>query len=238
MKIDKDLCTGCEACHPYCTVGAIKTAEWEGEEKSDVDQVLCVECGLCLRAEICPVDAIYRPELAWPRILREHFSNPLTQHPVTALPGRGTEEIKTNDVTGRLKPGFAGMAVEMGRPGVGSTFRDLEKVSKALGKLGVRFEPENPITTIMVDEKTGKLKDEILDERFLSGIIEFSVEMDRIKDVLAALREVSTRIDTVFTLDLACRVGEDGSVPTVKIAEECGFAPRPNTKTNVGLGRK
>ncbi|MCJ7595397.1 MAG: 4Fe-4S dicluster domain-containing protein [Desulfobacterales bacterium] len=237
MKIDKDVCTGCEACHPYCTVGAIKTAEWEGEEKSDVDQVLCVECGLCLRAEICPVDAIYRPELPWPRILREHFSNPLTQHPVTALPGRGTEEIKTNDVTGRLKPGFAGMAVEMGRPGVGSTFRDLEKVSKALGKLGVRFEPENPITTIMVDEKTGKLKDEILDERFLSGIIEFSVEMDRIKDVLATLREVSTRIDTVFTLDLACRVGEDGSVPTVKVAEECGFTPRPNTKTNVGLGR-
>ena len=174
MKIDKDLCTGCEACHPYCTVGAIKTAEWEGEEKSDVDQVLCVECGLCLRAEICPVDAIYRPDLAWPRILREHFSNPLTQHPVTALPGRGTEEIKTNDVTGRLKPGFAGMAVEMGRPGVGSTFRDLEKVSKTLGKLGVRFEPENPITTIMVDEKTGKLKDEILDERFLSGIGLFS----------------------------------------------------------------
>jgi len=238
MKIDKDVCTGCEACHPYCTVGAIRTVAWMGEEKSEVDQDLCVECGLCLRAEICPVNAIYRPDLAWPRILREHFSNPLTQHPLTALPGRGTEEIKTNDVTNRLKPGFAGLAVEMGRPGVGSTFRDLEKVSKALARVGVRFEPENPVTTIMEDQKTGKLKDEILAERFLSGIIEFSVEMGRLKEVLETLRDVSTRIDTVFTLDLACRVGEDGSFPTVKIAEECGFAPRPNTKTNVGLGRR
>lgn len=238
MKIDKDSCTGCGACVPFCTVGAIRLVPWEGQERSDVDQDLCVECGVCLRAEICPADAIYRPDLAWPRTLREHFSNPTTQHPVTAIGGRGTEEIKTNDVTDRLKPGYAGVAVEMGRPGMGSTFRDLEKVLMALAERRVRFEPENPISALMKDEKTGKLKDEVLDERVLSGIIEFSVEMDRLKEVLLVLKEVSTRIDTVFSLDLACRVGEDGSIPTLRVAEECGFAPRPNTKTNVGLGRR
>ena len=42
MKIDKHACTGCEACRPYCTVGAIKTVEWGSEGKSEVDQVLCV----------------------------------------------------------------------------------------------------------------------------------------------------------------------------------------------------
>jgi|MudIll2142460700_1097286.scaffolds.fasta_scaffold123585_1 NAD-dependent dihydropyrimidine dehydrogenase PreA subunit len=238
MKIDKDTCTGCGNCLPFCTVGAISLVDWEGTERGDVYQDLCVECGVCLRAEICPMDAIYRPDLGWPRLLREHFSNPTTQHPVTAIGGRGTEEIKTNDVTDRLKPGYAGVAVEMGRPGVGSTLRDLEKVSMALAKLGVGFEPENPVLALMVDQKTGKLKDEVLDERVLSAIIEFSVEMDRLKDVLLVLKEVSTRIDTVFSLDLASRVGEDGSIPTVRVAEECGFTPRPNTKTNVGLGRR
>jgi len=237
MNIDKELCIGCEECIPYCTVGAIKTVEWEDETKSEVDQDECVECGVCMRAEVCPVDAFTMPELEWPRVLRAHFSNPLIPHPSTSIGGRGTEEIKTNDVTNRLMPGYAGIAVEMGRPGIATRLADLETVAMALAKLGVSFEPENPVAAIMVDEKTGKLKDEVLDERVLSGIIEFGCEIGQLEEVLKTLKEAATRIDSVFTLDLACRVGEDGSVPTVAIAEECGFAPRPNTKTNVGLGR-
>ena len=237
MNIDKELCIGCEECIPYCTVGAIRTVEWEGETRSEVDQDECVECGVCMRAEVCPVDAFDMPELEWPRVLRAHFSNPLIRHPATQIGGRGTEEIKTNDVTDRLKPGYAGIAVEMGRPGVATRFADLETVAMALAELGVGFEPENPVAAIMVDPKTGKLKDDVLNERVLSGIIEFGCKIEQLKEVLGVLKDVSSKIDTVFTLDLACRVGEDGSVPTVAIAKECGFNPRVNTKTNVGLGR-
>jgi Pyruvate/2-oxoacid:ferredoxin oxidoreductase delta subunit len=239
MKIDKEKCVGCEACHPYCPVGAITTVEWERTLVSEVSQDECLECGACLSAEVCPTDAIYMPELGWPRSIRAMFSNPLTPHSSSEKlrMGRGTEEMKTNDVTGRFRRGEAGVSVEVGRPGVGSTFRDLEKVSMAVANFGVEFEPDNPVTSLIVDKKVGKINEEILDEKILSAVIEFKVKHDQLKGVLRVLKDVSAKIDTVFSVGLISRVNEDGTIPTVSIAREAGFFPRPNTKTNVGLGR-
>lgn len=237
MKIDKDACIGCEACHPYCPVNAIAGVDMEGRWVSDINQDECVECGVCLRAEVCPTDAIRMPELDWPRSIRAHFSNPLTEHPSTKLEGRGTEEMKTNDVTGRFRAGMAGVAVEMGRPGLGTTFRDLQTVCMALAEVGVEFEPENPVTSLITDKKTGKVKDEILSEKVLSAIVEFSVRNDRLGEALKALKGVAPRIDTVFSLCLISRVDTDGTDPVASIAAKAGFVPRPNTKTNMGLGR-
>ena len=237
MKIDKELCIGCEACHPYCPVQAIVPVQMENEPVSEIIQDKCVECGVCLRAAVCPTDAIFMPELQWPRAVRALFSNPLTTHPSTKLEGRGTEEMKTNDVTGRFRKGLAGIGIEMGRPAVGTSFRDLQTVAMALATIGVEFEPANPTTAIMEDPATGRIQKEILDEKVLSAIIEFTVENHKLKDALAALKEVSSKIDTVFSLCLISRVDDDGTIPTVAIAKDAGFELRPNTKTNVGLGR-
>jgi Pyruvate/2-oxoacid:ferredoxin oxidoreductase delta subunit len=238
MQIDKEKCIGCEECHPYCPVGAITSVECEGGSVSEIDQVACVECGCCHeRSSICPVDAIYMPKLEWPRSIREPFSNPHVAHPSTTGQGRGTEEMKTNDVTGRFPFGFAGVAVEMGRPGVGTSFRDLQTVAMAIARLGVEFEPANPVTELMADQKAGKIREEVLDERVLSAILEFKIKIDKLREVLVTIRDVSMKIDTVFSLDLISRVNPDGSTPVLAIAKEAGFSPRPNTKTNVGLGR-
>jgi NAD-dependent dihydropyrimidine dehydrogenase PreA subunit len=237
MKIDKDACIGCEACHPFCPMGAIATVEWQGAQISEVNQDECVECGVCLRVQVCPTDAIIRPELKWPRLVRALFSDPLTQHPSTKLEGRGTEEMKTNDVTGRFPRGMAGIAVEMGRPGVGATFKDIQTVSMALAEAGVQFEPENPTSALIVDKQTGKLDSEIIDEKVLSAIIEFSVRQENLGDVLSVLKGVSRRIDTVFSLCLICRAEADQTFPVLPLAKKAGFDARPNTKTNVGLGR-
>ncbi len=238
MKIDKEKCTGCEACQPYCPVGAIKAVEWQGQTVSEINQDECVECGACyLRAGVCPTDAIYQPKLEWPRTLREQFSNPHVKHPSTSGQGRGTEEMKTNDVTGRYRSGMSGIAVEMGRPGISTSFRDIQTVAMAVAKLGVVFEPQNPVTVVMSDPKTGKFKEEVLGERVLSAILEFRIGNERLKEVLKTLKEVSAKIDTVFSLDLISRVNKDGSIPNAFIAREAGFTPRPNTKTNIGLGR-
>ncbi len=145
--------------------------------------------------------------------------------------------MKTNDVTGRYRPGMSGIAVEMGRPGISTSFRDIQTVSMAVAKLGVEFEPRNPLTVVMTDPKAGKFKEEVLGERVLSAILEFRIGNDLLKGVLKTLKEVSTRIDTVFSLDLISRVNKDGSIPNASIAREAGFTPRPNTKTNIGLGR-
>jgi len=238
MIIDKEKCIGCGECHPYCPVGAISSVEVEDGTVSEIDQAECVECGACHeRSGVCPVEAIYRPELHWPRSIREPFSNPHIKHPSTTGQGRGTEEMKTNDVTGRYSLGVAGLAIEMGRPGVGTSFHDIQTVSMALAKLGVEFEPNNPLTELMVDKTLGKINPEVLNEKVLSAILEFKIASDRLKEILIAVREVSSRINTVFSLDLISRVKSDGTMPNLAIAEEAGFSPRPNTKTNVGLGR-
>ena len=106
--------------------------------------------------------------------------------------------MKTNDVTGRFRWGYAGIGVEMGRPGVSSTFKDLQTVAMALAGLGVEFEEENPVTALMVDKKTGKVNEDVLNERVLSAIIECKIETERLKKVLEALKAVSTKIDTVW----------------------------------------
>ena len=89
----------------------------------------------------------------------------------------------------------------------------------------------------MEDKETGKIQEDVLNEKVLSAIIECKVEIARLKEVLETLRGTAAKIETVFSLDLISRVGLDGTVPTVAIATEAGFTPRPNTKTNVGLGR-
>jgi Pyruvate/2-oxoacid:ferredoxin oxidoreductase delta subunit len=238
MLIDQEKCIGCDECHPYCPVGAIRAVECEGRSVSEIDQDACVECGCCFkRSGVCPVAAIYMPKLEWPRCLREYFSNPDVKHPSTTGNGRGTEEMKTNDVTGRFIRGEAGVALELGRPGIGTSFRDLETVAMAIARLGVEFESQNPVAELMTDPKTGKFNDAVLNERVLSAIIELKVPVGKLKEVLAVIKEVSGKIDTAFSLDLISRVDADGTTPVLAIAQAAGFSPRPNTKTNVGLGR-
>jgi len=55
--------------------------------------------------------------------------------------------------------------------------------------------------------------------------------------VLRTLQKVAREIDTVFAVDLISVVEEDGSIPTVAIAESLGLRPSMAGKTNVGLGR-
>jgi hypothetical protein len=233
MLIDEQSCSGCGECVPYCVVGAISLDDGDGIARVDLDG--CVECSACVRAGVCATDSFYQQELEWPRVLRAQFSDPLGVHPKTGIPGRGTEEIKTNDVTDRVRPGYAGMAVELGRPSVGARLADVEKVAMALSRIGVEHEPKNPVTFLMTDTSTGKLQDEVLGEKVLSGIVEFIVPQSRVVEVLGALREVAPTLDTVFSVDLAVRYEPDGSAPIAKIVEEAGFPLSINGKTNVGM---
>lgn len=231
MKIDKEKCVDCQSCVNYCTVNAIKVVDRE----VDIDQELCVECAACIRSGACEYDALYQPELGWPRIVRAQFSDPLESHPDTEIMGRGTAEMKTNDVTGRFVEGEVGFAVEMGRPGISTGFADVEKVAMALAGR-VEFEPLNPVTSL-IDTETGRLKDpRVRGVRALSAIIECKTTEDKGIEILNILKEASGEIDTVFSLCVInrCRGYE---VPFKKAMEENGFTPRINGKTNVGFGR-
>ena len=231
MKID-ERCISCKICVPYCPVDAIV----ERESQVRIDQDLCVECGVCRRAKVCPVDAIHQPELAYPRTLRAQFSNPVAYRHPTAIGGRGTDEMKTNDVTNRFKLGEVGFCIELGRPGFGTDFDDLEKVTMQLTKIGVEFEPENP-TTLLVEPKTGRLKDEaIRKERVLSCIVECKTPEEKTVEVMKTLEDVSRKVNTVFSVGIISRC-RNGEIPVKLILDKTGIKTYINGKVNLGFGK-
>jgi ferredoxin len=263
MEIDKKKCVGCGNCHVICSMGAISL---DTDGRSIVNQDECVECSTCYRVlrdegywppfvgvlrkvlslfrlqylaevDVCPTGALTPPELEWPRSIRAAFSDPTVVHPGTGVGGRGTEEIKTNDVTGRLREGEVGIVVEIGRPGTGARFREIEKVAMAVAPLQPTFEPNNPVTQLMEDPKTGKIRQEILDEKVLSAIVEMKTKLDRIPSFLRALEGIQEETDAVFCVGIASKCLADGSIPHEEWVREAGYTLSPNGKTNLGLGR-
>lgn len=239
MLIDQEVCIGCNNCAPHCPVEAIfitdqKTHKGKMIRAIDLDR--CVECGTCLRADVCKVEAIYQQPLEWPRILRA-ASNPLKPHGHTGLLGRGTEEVKTNEVTHRIVRGQVGVTVEMGRPGIGASMRDIDRLTQAMARHGVEFEPRTPVTGMMSDSVRGILKEEVLDERVLSAIIEFKLPEEKLAVILPALKQVAETLDTVFSLGVISVLPPDGPDPVAEKIKSLGFTLRPNGKVNLGLGR-
>jgi len=152
--------------------------------------------------------------------------------------GRGTSEMKSNDVTGRYKRGKIGVGVEVGRPGVGVTIRNIEKIAAPLARLGVEFEPLNPLTCLMEDTKRAIFKEDVKDERVLSAIIEFLIEPSQLEEVVKALEESSAlATDTVFSVAVINRVDADGVIPHIEALARLGYQTSPNAKVNLGLGR-
>lgn len=235
MFIDQVVCTACEQCIPYCPVGAIQQVNG----MVDIDFDGCVECGTCYRYAPCPVDGIREsPEtVKWPRLLRREYSDPGAQHSTTKGFGRGTEESKTNDVTGRVKRGRIGMGMEFGRPGIATRLGELEKMTTALVGMGVHFEAANPVTFLLSDPATGVMRDDVKNERVLSAILEIEFDAAQLRQMVSTIETVAETLDTVFSWCLYTRFNEDGSIPVIDELVTLGVSVRPNAKVNMGLGK-
>jgi ferredoxin len=187
--------------------------------------------------DVCPTSAFQPEELQWPRVVRRAFSDPRATHESTGVQGRGTEEVKTNDVTGRVQRGEVGITVEFGRPGVGIWFYDIEKMTSALAQAGALFEKKNPLTLLMTDLATGMLREDILNEKILSGIVEIKVPVERLDEIIRLVRTVEQDLDTVVALGVGTRCDEDGEEEVVApILSRLGYKLE-RAKTNIGLGR-
>ncbi len=234
MRINPETCIGCGMCIRYCPSNAISLCD----TTAAIDDQLCTECSTCVRVKCCPVEAISRPEaLDERRMMRHYFSDPVAHHPGTGVPGRGTEEVKTNDVTGRVKRGEVGIAIEVGRPILGTQLTELEKITTALAPLGIDYERNNPMTYLLESEETGKIKEEHRNERVTSIIVEFTIPEERLEEVLTVVKSVAGMVDTVFALDLVGCYDENGQMPWYDRVVKAGFSPRPNAKINLGFGR-
>lgn len=268
IRIDDSKCVKCRSCVPYCPVDAIQIKEEEVyiDEDLCVDCGVCIRSSVCkVEALYMPETpwprsiraafsggglSFFLPGKRYGPDGRRLYARLEEKLPLPRMSfkeikekqvgfgSRGTPEMKTNDRTGRFKDGEVGIACELGRPGVGFCFKDLEKVSVALAGMGVEFEPENPVS-VLLDLRTGKIKEtfkEVSEEKALSAIIECKAPMEKTPEIYARLWEIGKELDTVFSLDLInkCR---DGRPPLKKILDDSKIYVRINGKTNIGLGR-
>ena len=265
MRINPDKCVACGNCTYVCPMGAIYIDPLR--QRATIDRDECVECYTCFNGlsqehlppslvrtvrrvfgamrirfepepDVCPTAAFEPDELTWPRVVRRAFSDPRVPHESTGVEGRGTEEVKTNDVTGRVGPGDVGFTIELGRPGVGVRFRDIQEVCRALAGAGVAFEQKNPVTSLMSDVATGTIREDILDEKVLSAIVEIKVPVARAEEIVRLVWEVERRIDTVVSIGAGVRCDESGADTVVAPSLERLGYPLARAQTNVGLGRR
>lgn len=264
MIINQHKCVACGNCVAVCPMGAIYIDQMRNRARIDDDA--CVECGTCHRGmstenlnpslvrmvrkaaklfrfrfepepDICPTGAFEMNELEMPRLIRQVFSDPVIEHQSTGIKGRGTEEVKTNDVSLRVETGEVGYTIEFGRPGVGVRFYEIQEMTRALAILGVKFEEKNPITHLMADKVTGDLRGDILQEKILSAIVEVKTRIDQVKEVLSLVESINDQINTVTTVGISTRCTEDGEDHYLEpLLESLGYFPA-RAKTNMGLGR-
>ncbi len=244
-EVNADECVECSNCY--------RSLRSEGLNPTFVRAVrrLLAMVHLAYRGplDVCPTGALKPPSLKWPRFVRRAFSDPEaprtsaqfdsgdTGAPFAAFGGRGTGEIKNNDVTGRLRRGDVGFVIELGRPGLGARLTEFQKVTRSLAPLGVLFEPQNPLTLLITDTATGAMEASVLDEKVLSAIIEVRANEAQVAAVLKALKDVEPGLNTVMSVGIAARCAADGSIPYEDAVKESGLRLSPNGKCNVGLGR-
>ena len=264
MYINPNKCVACGNCTYVCPMGAIYIDP--AIKRATVDRNECVECYACFNGlsqehlnptvvrtmrkvfqmmrlrfdpepDVCPTAAFEPDKLEWPRVVRRAFSDPRVPHESTGIEGRGTEEVKTNDISGRVKVGEVGFTIEFGRPGVGVRFHEIQLMSQALAKLGVSFEKKNPITSLMSDVATGTLREDILNEKVLSAILEIKTSIERTEEIILLVREVEKQVDTVVALGVGTRCDETGDETAIApILARLGYDLQ-RAKTNTGLGR-
>lgn len=263
MLIDQYKCVACGNCIPVCPMGAIHIDPVKN--RATVNQDECVECYACFRGmstehlnptmvrtirkigswfrwrfdpepDVCPTAAITEQELSWPRIVRRAFSDPVVPHESTGVHGRGTEEVKTNDVTNRVGLKDAGFTVEFGRPTIGVRFWQIQEMTRALAPMRISFEKRNPVTSLMTDTSTGDIKPDILNEKIMSAIVEFKTDLNEVPVVLQKIKEVIKKLDTVVAVGVSARCDEQGENSLESMLRQEGFQFLRG-KTNLGMGR-
>ena len=133
--------------------------------------------------------------------------------------------------------GEVGYVVEFGRPGVGVRFHQIQSMTMALARLGATFEANNPISHLMIDKIRGTLKEDLLNEKILSAIVEIKTKFDDVERVLSTVMEVANQIDTVVALGVSTRCDTDGQDPMLAPKLEALGYRFERAKTNMGLGR-
>ena len=89
----------------------------------------------------------------------------------------------------------------------------------------------------MSDVATGTIREDIMNEKVMSAIVEIKVPVERTEEIIRLVWEVEKEMDTVVALGVGTRCDENGEERVVApILERLGYKLE-RAKTNIGLGR-
>ena len=134
MKVDPEKCIACKRCFPLLPHGKNfnsfkRSDKIKGRVYIEIDQEACTDCGMCLRADICPVKALFPAAggLAAGSGAAFLSKTPLIEFKGSQVPGRGTEEMKNHRCEGHVfRPVSSVLVSNSDARESGLTFRDVE----------------------------------------------------------------------------------------------------------------
>jgi hypothetical protein len=89
----------------------------------------------------------------------------------------------------------------------------------------------------MTDVATGTLREDIMNEKVMSAIVEIKTSVDRTEEIIRLVWDVEKRLNTVVALGVGTRCDENGDdLVVAPILERLGYKLE-RAKTNIGLGR-
>ena len=92
------------------------------------------------------------------------------------------------------------------------------------------------MTQMMLDAATGELRQDILDEKVLSCIVEVTVPLEKTSQTLDLIKKICAESETVISIGVSTVCNPDGSDSIREILEQKGYQAGW-AKVNLGLGR-
>ena len=107
---------------------------------------------------------------------------------------------------------------------------------KTFKKHGYEVIPQNPISSLIEDPKTGALKSDILNEKIISCVIEFLLPNRAAGELMLMVGELAGEVESVFSVSVGLRADEQGEVHFEEIFGDDVFH-FPNAKVNIGAAQ-
>jgi hypothetical protein len=89
----------------------------------------------------------------------------------------------------------------------------------------------------MPDTATGKIREDILQERVLSANVEIKTSMERVPEMLRTVTRVARELDTIVAIGVSTRCSPEGRSALEEVLRREGYSFWRG-KTNLGLGRR
>jgi hypothetical protein len=91
------------------------------------------------------------------------------------------------------------------------------------------------VASLMTDRTLGLIREDILNEKILSAIVEIKAPIERVPAVLQSIKNLAREVDTVISVGVSTRCDSAGNDLLGEVLEREGY-PAYRGKTNLGLG--